>query len=100
VFLVFIVHNSQRLCQYYYTLQKKETHKGILGILNQNCSVTLLDIDSNHQRQPLTQTLDQLRQMLQQEWRTILRNNVRNLIGSMPRRCRAVLSARGGHTRY
>ena len=47
MFLVFIVHNSQRLCQYYYTLQKKETHKGILGILNQNCSVTLLDIDSN-----------------------------------------------------
>ena len=53
-----------------------------------------------HQRLPLTQTLDQLRQMLQQEWRTILRNNVRNVIGSMPRRCRAVLSARGGPTRY
>jgi hypothetical protein len=30
--------------------------------------------------------------MLQQEWRTIPRNNVRNLIGSMPRRCRAVLA--------
>ena len=52
------------------------------------------------QRQPPPQTLDQLRQMLQQEWRTILRNNVRNLIESMPRRCRAVLAARGGHTRY
>jgi transposase len=52
------------------------------------------------QRQPLPQTLDQLRQMLQQEWRTIPRNNVRNLIESMPRRCRAVLAARGGHTRY
>jgi len=45
VFLVFIVHSSQRLYQYYYTLQKKETHKEILGILNQNVSVTLLDID-------------------------------------------------------
>ena len=53
------------------------------------------------QRQlPAPQTLDQLRQMLQQEWRTIPRNNVRNLIESMPRRCRAVLAARGGHTRY
>ena len=37
------------------------------------------------QRQPPPQTLDQLRQMLQQEWRTIPRNNVRNLIESMPR---------------
>ena len=51
------------------------------------------------QRQPPPQTLDQLRQMLQQEWRTIPRNNVRNLIESMPRRCRAVLAACGGHTR-
>jgi transposase len=39
------------------------------------------------QRQPPPQTLDQLRQMLQQEWRTIPRNNVRNFIESMPRRC-------------
>ena len=52
------------------------------------------------QRQPPPQTLDQLRQMLQQEWRTIPRNNVRNLIESMPRRWRAVLAACGGHTRY
>ena len=52
------------------------------------------------QRQHPPQTLDQFRQMLQQEWRTIPRNNVRNLIESMPKRCRAVLTARGGHTRY
>jgi hypothetical protein len=39
------------------------------------------------QRQPPPQTLDQLRQMLQQEWRTIPRNNVRKLIESMPRMC-------------
>jgi transposase len=52
------------------------------------------------QRQPPPPTLNQLRQMLQQEWRTIPRNNVKNLIESMPKRCRAVLAARGGHTRY
>ena len=39
------------------------------------------------QRQPPPQTLDQLRQMLQQECRTIPRNNVGNLIESMPRMC-------------
>ena len=50
-------------------------------------------------RQSPSQTFDQLCQMLQQEWRTIPRNNVRKLIESMPRRCRAVLAARGGHTR-
>jgi hypothetical protein len=44
------------------------------------------------------QTVDQLRQMLQQEWRSIPRNNVRKWIESMPRRCRALLTARGGHT--
>ena len=38
------------------------------------------------QRQPPPQTLDQLRQILQQEWRTIPRNNVRNLIETMSRR--------------
>ena len=52
------------------------------------------------QRQPPHQILYKLRQMLQQEWRTIPRKNVRNLIEYMPRRCRAVLAARGGHTRY
>jgi transposase len=52
------------------------------------------------QRQPPPQALDQLCQMLQQEWRTIPRNNVRNLIESMPRKCRSVLAARDGHTRY
>jgi hypothetical protein len=39
------------------------------------------------QRQPPTQTLNQLRQMFQQEWRTIPRSNMRNMIESMPRRC-------------
>ena len=52
------------------------------------------------QRQPPPHTLDQLCQMLQQECRTIPRNNVGKLIESMPRRCRAVLAAHGGHTRY
>jgi transposase len=49
-----------------------------------------------HQRQPPPQTLDQLCQMLEQEWRTIPRNYIRELIESMPRRCRAVLAASGG----
>jgi transposase len=44
-----------------------------------------------HQRQPAPQTLDQLCQILEQEWRTIPINNIRELIESMPRRCRAVL---------
>ena len=52
------------------------------------------------QRQPPPQTLDQLRQMLQQEWRTIPKKQCEKFYESMPRRCRAVLAARGGHTRY
>ena len=44
------------------------------------------------------QTVDQFCQMLQQEWRSIPRNNVKKWIESMPRRCRALLTARGSHT--
>ena len=56
---------------------------------------TILDhLDKRvRQRKPPPQTLHQLCQMLQQEWRTIPRNNIRELIESMPRRCRAVLVA-------
>lgn len=42
----------------------------------------------------------ELFQALQQEWATIPAQTVRNLIQSMPRRCRAVIAARGGHTPY
>ena len=52
------------------------------------------------QRQPPPQTLDQLDQMLQQEWQTIPQNNGKKLIESIPRRCRAVLGAHGGYTCY
>ena len=50
------------------------------------------------QGQSPSQTVDQLCQKLQQEWRSIPRNNVNKWIESMPRRCRALLTARGGHT--
>ena len=36
--------------------------------------------------------------VLQQQWRTIQRNNVRKLTESMQMRCRAVLAARADHT--
>jgi transposase len=43
------------------------------------------------------ETLDELRRALIQEW-----NNIPQafIIGSMRRRCQAVINARGGHTRY
>ncbi|CAG2201365.1 unnamed protein product [Mytilus edulis] len=47
------------------------------------------------QRRPPPQTLDQLRQLLQQQWRVIPRNNIKTLIASMLMRCVAVLAARG-----
>ena len=33
-------------------------------------------------------------------WETIHRQTIQHLIASMPRRCRAVIQANGGHTRY
>ena len=46
------------------------------------------------------ETLDELRRVLVQEWNNIPQAIIRNLIGSMRRRCQAVINARGGHTRY
>jgi hypothetical protein len=46
------------------------------------------------------ETLDELRRVLIQEWNNIPLAVIRNLIGSMRRRCQAVINARGGHTRY
>ena len=46
------------------------------------------------------ETLDELRRALIQEWNNIPQAFIRNLIGSMRRRCQAVINARGGHTRY
>lgn len=51
-------------------------------------------------RNPQPQTLQQLAQALQAEWAAIGQHEILRLIRSMPRRCRAVLDAHGGHTRY
>lgn len=51
-------------------------------------------------RQNQPQTLVQLRNVLQQEWRRIQQRTIKTLIESMSRRCRTVIAARGGHNRY
>ena len=45
-------------------------------------------------------TPDELFAVLQEDWETIPRQAIQHLIASMPRRCRAVIQANGGHTRY
>ena len=45
-------------------------------------------------------TPDELFAVLQEDWETIPRQTIQHLIASMPRRCRAVIQANGGHTRY
>jgi transposase len=51
-------------------------------------------------RRPPIVTLNQLRGALQDEWENIDEALIQTLIESMPRRIRAVIGARGGHTRY
>ena len=43
-------------------------------------------------------TPDELVAVLQEDWETIPRQTIQHLIASMPRRCRAVILANGGHT--
>ena len=45
-------------------------------------------------------TPDELFEVLQEDWETIPRQTIQHLIASMPHRCRAVIQANGGHTRY
>jgi hypothetical protein len=45
-------------------------------------------------------TLQELADALEEEWHQIPQADFRNLVQSFPRRCRAVIQARGGHTRY
>ena len=43
---------------------------------------------------------DELFAALQEDWETIPKQTMQHMIASMPRRCRAVIQANGGHTRY
>ena len=45
-------------------------------------------------------TLEELGNDLVQQWNRIPQDSISHLIQSLPRRCQAVLDARGGHTRY
>jgi hypothetical protein len=51
-----------------------------------------------HQNSPTT--LQELRDALVHEWNNIPEAFIKRLIGSIRRRCEAVVAARGGHTRY
>ena len=55
---------------------------------------------SIHQRHVAPQTVQELTDALIQVWEEIPQENIRRLIRSMPRRCREVIQARGGHTHY
>lgn len=50
--------------------------------------------------QPRPATAAELRQAIAQVWAGVPRARINNLILSMYRRCRAVINANGGHTRY
>jgi hypothetical protein len=52
----------------------------------------------NRQNAPIT--LLELENALLEEWRQIPQENIRRLIRSMPRRCAALIQARGGPTKY
>ena len=53
---------------------------------------------SSRQVQPAT--LRELREALIEEWAQLPQHKLRRLIGSMRRRCQAVINAHGHHTRY
>ena len=53
-----------------------------------------------HARTPLPQSHAELRQALIEEWHLIPQWMINRLITSMPRRVRALIAARGCHTRY
>lgn len=46
------------------------------------------------------QTLDGLKEIMQDEWEKQPLSKIRSCVASMPRRLRAVIASKGGHTRY
>ena len=59
----------------------------------------LLDRRLRNARNP-PQTVAALRQEVVRQWNLLAQNEIRRYIGSMRRRCQAVIQAEGGHTRY
>uniref|UniRef100_A0AAR2M1S6 Tc1-like transposase DDE domain-containing protein n=1 Tax=Pygocentrus nattereri TaxID=42514 RepID=A0AAR2M1S6_PYGNA len=55
---------------------------------------------SIHQRHVAPQTVQELADAIVQVWEEIPQETICHLIRSMPRRCREVIQARGGHTQY
>ncbi|KAI3374718.1 hypothetical protein L3Q82_021018, partial [Scortum barcoo] len=55
---------------------------------------------SIHQRHVAPQTVQELADALVQVWEEIPQETIHHLIRSMPRHCREVIQARGGHTHY
>uniref|UniRef100_A0A8C7UG71 Tc1-like transposase DDE domain-containing protein n=1 Tax=Oncorhynchus mykiss TaxID=8022 RepID=A0A8C7UG71_ONCMY len=55
---------------------------------------------SIHQRHVAPHTVQEMADALVQVWEEIPQKTIRHLIRSMPRRCREVIQARGGHTHY
>lgn len=53
---------------------------------------------SNRRRQPVN--LNELANAVMEEWPLVSQDVIDNCINSMPRRCQAVITARGGATRY
>ena len=51
-------------------------------------------------RQVQPRSIQELGAMLVQEWDNMTQASIRNLIGSMRRRCQAVIESNGSHTRY
>lgn len=51
-------------------------------------------------RPTLPQNRQELQTALQEEWQQIPQASLARLMGSMGRRCRAVIASRGGHTKY
>lgn len=52
------------------------------------------------QHNPQPQTMEELRNLLQQFWQKIPQENFKNLITSMQRCCQAVFEAHGRYTDY
>jgi len=52
------------------------------------------------QKRPLPKNKDDLFALLQQTWKELPQDTLRNLVHSMPSRIQAVIKAKGGHTKY
>ena len=79
---------------------KTKDSRFFYGLLNHQTSIQYTYGITSREGSMSMKFLQKVSMRYRMEWEAIPKDVVQNLIASMPRRCTAVVKAKGGHTKY